>query len=278
MRIPFFCVAIMTGAVALAAPQQSSAPVAPQEPSYADLADFALASKITAHVRIRSAQPLRGEFASGTAAGFQRLLVTADLLALMKAPEGQQPQVKYIIDLPFDSRGKLPKLRKVESLVFAQPARVGEWQLIAPNAAITWTLARETTLRAILAEAARPDSPPQVRGIASAFHSAGSLPGEGETQIFLDTADNRPASLTVQRRAGQTPIWFVSLDEVVDEGVSQPPANSLLWYRLACFLPDQMPESVTQGQNADDSRQVAEDYQLVRTALGSCARTMSAAR
>ncbi|NBU79307.1 MAG: hypothetical protein EBS50_09595 [Sphingomonadaceae bacterium] len=274
MRIPFFCVAMMTGAIAFAAPQQNPAPIAANEPSYADLADFALASKITAHVRIRGARALTGEFAAGTKPGFQRLLITADLVALIKAPEGQSPQIRYIQDLPIDSRGKPPKLRKSESLIFAQPARPGEVQLSAPNASVSWTAEREQTVRTILAEAANPNSPPRVRGIASAFHSIGSLPGEGETQIFLDTADNRPASLTVQRRAGEAPIWFVSLGEVVDEGVSKPAANTLLWYRLACFLPAQMPAGVTQGQTESDSQQVAADYQMIISALGPCTRTL----
>lgn len=274
MRIPFFCVAMMTSAATFAAPQQIPTPIIANEPNYADLADFALASKITAHVRIRGTRVLTGELANGTKPGFQRLLITADLLALIKAPEGQPPQIRYIQDLPTDSRGKTPKLRKSESLIFAQPARPGEVQLSAPNASISWTAEREKTVRAILAEAAHPNSPPRVRGISSAFHSVGSLPGEGETQIFLDTADNRPASLTVQRRAGEAPIWFVSLGEVVDEGVSKPAANTLLWYRLACFLPAQMPASVTQGQTESDSQQVAADYQLIISALGPCTRSL----
>lgn len=275
MRVPIFCVAITLGAAAIAAPQQISAPISENEPTYADLADFALASKITAHVRIRGARALKGELAAGTKPGFQRHLITADLVALIKAPEGQPPQVRYLQDLPVDSRGKPPKLRKSESLLFAQPGRPGELQLSAQNAAVSWTAEREKTVRAILAEATHSDAPPLVRGISSAFHSVGSLPGEGETQIFLDTADNRPASLSVQRRAGEAPIWFVSLGEVVDEGVSQPPANTLLWYRLACFLPAEMPQGVTQGQTPSDSQQVAEDYKVVISALGPCKRTMA---
>lgn len=273
MRITFFCVTVMTSVAAFAAPQQKQQSIPSNEPSYADLADFALASKITAHVRIRSARALTGDLAAGTQPGFQRHLVTADLVSLIRAPDAQSPQLRYIQDLPLDSRGKPPKLRKLESLVFAQPARPGELQLSSQNASVFWTAGREATVRAILAEAARGDAPPIVRGISSAFHSAGSLPGEGETQIFLDTADRRPASLSVKRRAGEAPNWFVSLGEVVDEGVSQPQINTLLWYRLACFLPKDMPVSVTRGQTESDSRQVAEDYRLIIQALGPCNRT-----
>ena len=41
--------------------------------------------------------------------------------------------------------------------------------------------------------------------------SPASLPGESETQIFLQTADQRPISLTVLRRPGEQPRWSVAL-------------------------------------------------------------------
>lgn len=268
-------VGMMMAVPVYAAPQNKPATPAENSKTYADLADFALASKIVAHVRIKATRALSAEMAIGVQPGFQRQLVTADIKTLIKAPEAQAAQAKYLIDLPLDSRGKPAKLRGAESLVFALPGRAGEWRLIAPNAQISWTPQAEQTLRSILTEAAQPDAPPLIRGISSAFHSQGSLPGEGETQIFLDTADNRPASLTVQRQPGQPPRWFVSQGEVVDDGVSQPKANSLLWYRLACFLPTRMPDSLTTGQPTNDVQQIQSDYQLIMAALGPCARTGS---
>lgn len=270
-------VGIMTAMPIYAAPQNKMPAPAEISKTYADLADFALASKIVARVRVKSARPLNAEMATGVLPGFQRQLVTADVKTLIKAPEAQPAQTKYLIDLPLDSRGKAPKLRGTESLAFALPGRPGEWRLVAPTAQISWTPAAEQTLRSILTEAAQPDAPPLVRGISSAFHSQGSLPGEGETQIFLDTADNRPASLTVQRQPDQPPKWFVSQGEVVDDGVSQPKANSLLWYRLVCFLPAQLPAAVTTGQSAEDVQQIQADYQLVMGALGPCVRSRPAA-
>ncbi len=270
-------VGIMTAMPIYAAPQNKMPAPAEISKTYADLADFALASKIVARVRVKSARPLNAEMATGVLPGFQRQLVTADVKTLIKAPEAQPAQTKYLIDLPLDSRGKASKLRGTESLAFALPGRPGEWRLVAPTAQISWTPAAEQTLRSILTEAAQPDAPPLVRGISSAFHSQGSLPGEGETQIFLDTADNRPASLTVQRQPDQPPKWFVSQGEVVDDGVSQPKANSLLWYRLVCFLPAQLPAAVTTGQSAEDVQQIQADYQLVMGALGPCVRSRPAA-
>lgn len=273
MRFALAYIALVTSGSAYAAPQQFKPNTPVEALSYPVLADFALASKVTAHVRIRSVRALKAELAVGTRPGFQRQLVTADVIALIRAPEGQPAQLRYIVDLPLDSRGRVPKLRGTESLVFATPARPGELRLISPESWVTWTPEADATVRAILTEAMQPDAPPLVRGINSAFHSPGSLPGEGETQIFLDAADNRPASLTVQRRPNEAPRWFVSLGEVVDEGVSQPAVNSLLWYRLACFLPQQMPNRIVEGQDPADAQQVRSDYAMIMQALGPCNRS-----
>ena len=66
-------------------------------------------------------------------------------------------------------------------------------------------------LRAIVREARAADAPPRITGIGRAFHVPGSLPGESETQIFLQTADSRPISLSVLRRPGEQPRWSVAL-------------------------------------------------------------------
>lgn len=273
MRKALICTAIFTAMPANAAPQNTTANSAGIIQTYADLADFALASKIVAHVRVRAARALSAELATGVQPGYQRQLVTADVKTLIKAPEAQTAQARYLIDLPLDSRGKPPKLRGGESLVFALPGRAGEWRLIGANAQIKWSAAAEQVVRSILTEATQPDAPPRIRGISSAFHSQGSLPGEGETQIFLDTADNRPASLTVQRQPNQPPKWFVSQGEVVDDGVSQPKANSLLWYRLVCFLPAQIPAALISGQSPEETAQIQADYRLIMSALGPCVRS-----
>lgn len=278
MRNLFFAAAMIASAPAIAATQQSAEPYATHTYSYADLADFALASQITAHVRVKDAKQLKGPLAVGTRPGFARQLVTADVIALIKASTGLPSRIQYIIDTPLDSRGKTQKLKKSESLVFAKPARPGEVQLIAPDAAIAWSEAAGKTVRSVLQEASRADAPPVVDGISSAFHSPGSLPGEGETQIFLHTKDGRPASLTIQRLAGEAPRWNVSLGEVVDEATSMPAPATLLWYRLACFLPATMPAPAVDGQSAETITQINMDYAFVRSGLGACARSRKVQR
>ncbi len=272
MRIAFACFIFLTSVAGYAAPQNKSPMFVTPQLNYSDLADFALASKLVAHVQIQGVKPLKGALAQGTPAGHQRLLIQAKVIALLKAPESQAARLEYLIDAPIDSRGRFAKLKKVESLIFARPIRTGEIQLIAPDAWVTWSEDYGQTVRSILTAATQPDAAPQISGVASAFHSPGSLPGEGETQIFLTTRDNRPASLTVQRRAGAEPRWFVSLGEVVDEGVSQPEKNTLLWYRLACFLPQTVPDSLIGDQPAAMQAEIQRDYSYIQQSLGPCVR------
>lgn len=268
----------VAAAPANAAVQQNTMPAVSNTHNYADLADLALAASITAHVRIRSDKRLSAELATGVRPGFARHLVTADVIALVKANDGVQQRVRFLVDLPTDSRGKSKKLKNSESLVFAQGAGIGTLRLIAPDAQIPWTAAAASDVRAILSEAAKADAPPLVRGVASAFHSEGSIPGEGETQVFLNSSDNKPVSLTVQRQAGGSARWFVSQGEVVDEGTSQPRPNTLLWYRIACTLPSELPTAATEGQSPEAVAQITMDYRLVLDQLGRCVRIRKSGR
>ena len=70
---------------------------------------------------------------------------------------------------------------------------------------------------------------------------AGNLAGESETQLFLNTANGTPVSLTVVRRPGMAPTWGVSWTEIVDQA-ARPPEEGTAGYRLACFLPRELPD------------------------------------
>ncbi len=266
--------ALMT---ANAAAQQGAPSIVSSTYRYADLADLALAAPITTHVKVKSAKRLSKELSAGVRPGFARHLVTADVIALIKATEGVPKRIQYLVDLPVDSRGKVQKLTKSESLVFAIRAGPAFVRLVAPDAQVPWSPEAARTVRAILSEAARADAPPIVRGVSSAFHSEGSIPGEGETQIFLNSPEDKPVSLTVQRRTGEEPRWFVSQGEVVDEGTSQPRPNTLLWYRIACTLPATVPSSSMDGQSTETIAQIRADYKVILGGLGLCNRTRKAA-
>lgn len=255
------------------AAQQSGTATVSAAYHYADLADLALAAPITAHVKIKSAKRLSKELSVGVRPGSTRVLVTADVIALIKASGEVPRRIRFLMDLPIDSRGKIEKLTKSESLIFAMDAGPGALRLVAPDAFVRWTPDNARVVRAILSEASKADAPPVVRGISSAFHSAGSIPGEGETQIFLNSSDEKPVSLTVQRQASEAPRWFVSQGEVVDEGTSQPRPDTLLWYRIACTLPPKFPAAATEGQPPAAVDQIAVDYRLILDQIGRCVRT-----
>jgi hypothetical protein len=255
--------------------QKTVAPVAAPTLTYADVADLALGSSIAAEVRIRTAQQLKGASAPGLAAGKRRYLLVADVMAVIRGPGGLPPRITYIIDLATNASGKWPKLPKSAVMVFGLPV-VGKpdtIRLSAPDAQQPLTSLLSSQVRTILAEASTASAPPRVEGIGQAFHVAGSVPGEGETQIFLDSTDGRPVSLSVWRQPDTPPRWAVSLGEIVDEGAAPPARDTLAWYRLACFLPSQLPLASSSELASGDAAIAAEDYATVIAGLGSCPRT-----
>ncbi|WP_243406198.1 hypothetical protein [Sphingosinicella sp. YJ22] len=275
LRLTLLC------AAAIAAPAPAQASDLQDQNSvaltYADTADLALAAPVAAHVTLRRARPLRAEQAVGVPPGHSRFLVEADLTALIRGESGTPAQVRYLADFPNDARGRPARLQRGSQwLVFARPVpgRPGELQLIAPDAAIPYDSAIADRVRAIIRAELEGDAPPAVSAIGRAFHVPGALPGTGETQIFLQTARSQPVSITVARESGAEPRWFVSLSEFVDAGAAQPRPDSLLWYRLACFLPTQLPAAAI-ADAREHAQAIQSDYRLVREHLGACPRNRS---
>lgn len=245
-------------------------------PSYADLADLAITAPIAAHVRIRGVDRLSTEEAASAPPGHRRFLVDADVVALIRAADGLPARVRYLIDLPNDSRGRPAEFRRrSEWLILAQRsgARPNELRLAAPGAQLAYAPETAERLRAILREAAAPGAAPRITGIGRAFHVPGSLAGESETQIFLQTEGGQPISLAILRRPGEEPRWSVALSEIVDEAAPSPQRDTLLWYRLACTLPAALPSDSLREASPDEARAVAADYRLVMAGLGPCGRT-----
>jgi hypothetical protein len=270
---------LATAAAALAAaagPADSQSPPSSPGLSYADLADLGAGAPVVAHVRVRDADALRPEEAPNVAAGYRRFQIEAEVVALIRGSGGIDGRVRYLIDLPNDSRGRPARLgRRAEMLVMANrvPNRPGDLRLIAADAQIPYSPEAAETLRAIVRESSAPDAAPRIVGIGRAFHVPGSLAGESETQFFLLTADNRPISLTVLRRPGEQPRWSVALSEIVDDSAAAPTPNTLLWYRLACTLPARLPPDALSEASAEESQAIQTDYRLVMDGLGRCART-----
>ncbi|KUR73142.1 hypothetical protein AQZ52_03550 [Novosphingobium fuchskuhlense] len=241
--------------------------------AYADLVDLSLAANMVAVAQVRKAVRLKPEEAPGLPAGRARLYIEARTETLLVREEINE-SIRFLADVPLDARGKPIKLNKVRVLVLAHavPGRLDQLQLVAPDAMLIATPAREATLRAILTETARPDAPPAITSLREALHVNGNLAGEGETQLFLGTATGAPVSISVLRRPGQLTTWGVSFTEIVDSAARPPLPASLAWYRLACGLPRRLPERANISATLLDRRIAAEDYAQVLADLGPCTR------
>jgi len=274
--------AMSPGFATVSAMQMPPTATAPGPFTYADIADLATAAPIALHARIHSAAALKPAQAVGVAAGHSRFYVEADVVSLIRGAGPLAARVNYLVDLPLDARGKPVKLKKKQPvLLFARPVAgasagsnsTSSIRLVAPDAQLPWDAATESQLRAILTELVKPGAPPAITGIANGFHVPGTLPGEGETQLFLDTSTGEPVSLTVLTAANGSRRWAAAFGEIVDGSAEVPARNTLAWYRLACGLPRQLPLNKLAGTAPEDRRKAASDYGVVLGALGDCART-----
>lgn len=261
--------------LALAQASQSIS-VATSPYHYADLASRAERASIIADARIRSATKMDKPFVDADGKSVQRVYVEAEIDALIRGNQASAKRVAYVADVPLDSRGKFPKLKKQRVIIFAKPVagKPGVLQLIAPNAQLMWDAASEATVRRVTAELLNTNAPPAITRIESAFHAAGTLEGEGDTQIFLGTSTGDPASLAIVTRPNIEPRWSVAFGEVVGESAQMPQKDTLAWYRLACGLPDTIPISAFEGNHEDRSREIMRDYAFVRQQLGPCNRAL----
>jgi len=238
---------------------------------YVMLARLADAAPVVLKVQVRKTTVVAPERAPDVAPGMARLFVEAQVLNLIRGKQGISESIRYLVDVPRDARGKLPKLKKQQFLLFARPGtRPGEVQLVSKDAQITWSAATEAQVRTIVTELLTPGAPPAIKGIREALHVRGNLQGEGETQVFLATATGDPVSITVLRRPGLAARWAVSLTEIVDEAAAPPRRNTLLWYRLACFLPREIPARVLVSDTPADNDLARRDYNFVLEQLGPC--------
>lgn len=273
----FVAAALAFGAIPFHASAQPSPsairPLDASAPTYADLVDLSLGSKVVVRATITLQQALKPGIATDVPPGKARLYFEAQTTALLVGPD-TAGLLQFLADVPLDTRGKPPKLKKTSVLLFGEavPGRPGMLRLVAPDAMLAWTPELEARIRPILTEMVDPARPPKVTGVREAMHVPGNLAGEGETQVFLATPDGSPASLSIVRRPGQPATWGVSFAEVVDQSARPPQPETLAWYRLACALPPALPERSVIGGSAEDRTTATEDYAQVVRELGSCTR------
>ena len=261
--------------LALAAPLAAQ-PAPPAALTYADVVDLAEAAPLVVRAKIVDQVALKPERAGDVAPGHARLYIEAETLALIagNAPLGQE--LEYLVDVPLNSKGKVPKLKKSEVLLFARsvPNRPGMLQLVGKGAQQPYSAAFEERLRPVLSALVAPEAPPAVVGVGDALAVEGTLVGESETQLFLDTENDGPVSITVVRRPNQPVRWGVSWSEIVDQSARPPAKNTLEWYRLACSLPSELPAQANLSRDPQARAMAARDYAYVVEQLGSCERSL----
>ncbi len=244
-------------------------------PGYADLVDLLEPAPLILAVQVRKVAQVEPERARDVRQGWARIYVEAQPLVALRGKLPPVPMLSYLADVPLDARGKLPPLAKHSVLLVARPVadHPEMLQLVAPNAQLPWASALETQVRAVLAALQAPDAPSVVTSVREAIYVPGTLEGEGETQIFLATANSTPAAITVVHQPGQAANWSVSFSEVVDASGKPPAHDTLAWYRLACALGPELPASSNVSPTPQDQARAADDYRLVMADLGACGRT-----
>ncbi|MEM6909691.1 MAG: hypothetical protein AAF494_13535 [Pseudomonadota bacterium] len=274
-------------APAMLSAQDSPAPEVPSEPAatasatYADLTSMAERSELIVRVEIRRQAELKAERAPDLAPGFARLYLEARTIELIAGQRAIGESLAYLVDVPLNEKGKTPKLKRREMVLFANRAaratkdRPAQLQLVGPAAQLPYSPAFEARLKPILTALVAPDRPPLVTGISDALAVPGTLAGESETQIFLKTSDGSPVSLTVLRRPGQPPAWGVSWGEIIDSSARPPEPQTLRWYRLACALPARLPSNANLAREARSRRLASDDYAFVMRELGECERRLT---
>ena len=240
-------------------------------PGYVALARLADAAPQVLRVQVKKTTVVDPARAPDVAPTMARLFVEAQVLNLIRGKQGVSESIRYLVDVPRNAKGNVPKLRKQQFLLFARPGtRAGEVQLVSKDAQVAWTAATEQQVRTIVTELVSTGAPPAIKGIREALHVRGNLQGEGETQVFLATSTGDPVSITVLRRPGLAARWAVSLTEIVDEAAAPPKRNTLLWYRLACSLPREIPARALVSDTPADNDLARRDYNFVLEQLGPC--------
>lgn len=242
--------------------------------NYADIADLVVIAPLIVDMTVRNVQKLSAEQSVGIPTSLERVLVEADVMALIRGEGGITPRIRFLLDVPKNAKGKIPKLQKQRMYLFGRQVtgRPGEVQLARPNALALYSTTNDALVRAITKEAVQANAPRRITSVSGAFHSAGTVLGEGETQIFLKTDNDQPLSLTILSRPGQQKKWAVSTAEIIDASATAPQRFTLLWYRLACDLPRSLLSDRIEGASNADITRAQADYKFVIESLGPCGR------
>jgi hypothetical protein len=261
--------------------QSRRAPPAPelpaaQAPTYADLADLALAGRLVAVVEVDDQRTVPLERAPGLIPGHTRLYLETITQRLLAGPSGVGATLTFLVDQPLAADGDAPELEKRSFIIFgeASEGRPGEVQLVTSKAMLPAGPIIEARVREVLTQIAARDALPAITGVRDVISVPGNLAGESETQLFVATAGGAPVSLSVIRRPQMAPAWGVSLGEIVNQDAAPPAPDTIAWYRFACFLPRELPQSAFLQSDRESQARARADYAFVLRELGPCERRL----
>ena len=267
--------AVSFPAFAAQADSRAVVPPASAALSYADLADLADQAPMVIRAQPRKLVVVEAARTSGVKPGWGRYYIEAKTEGIVAGTQPLGALLRYLVDLPLDAKGKPPTIKKKSVVLFARPVagRPGELQLVRTDGQLLWDASLDQRLRDVLQELYAPGAPHRVTGVREAIYVPGNLAGESESQFFLATANGEPAAIAVHRSPGQAPRWSVSFSELVAAEVEPPRRDSLAWYRLACFLPRELPAEANISATPAERNAAANDYRFVIEQLGPCSRS-----
>jgi len=254
------------------APELSAA----EAPTYADLADLALAGRVVAVVEVDDQRTVPLDRAPGLTPGKTRQYLETVTQRLLAGPSAVGATLTFIVDQPLDADGDPPELEKRSFIVFGDSVagRPGELQLVSSKAMLPAGPNIEGRVREVLTQISARDVLPAITGVRDVISVPGNLAGESETQLFVVTAGGTPVSLSVIRRPQMAPQWGISLGEIVNQDAAPPQPGTIAWYRFACFLPRELPESAFLQNDRESRERARADYAFVLRELGACERRL----
>jgi hypothetical protein len=245
-----------------------------QAPTYADLVTMAMAADTVAMVAVKDQIAFPDERAPDVPPSHVRLYIESLTQGLLAGPQAVGAQLAYVVDQRRDANGDVPNLEGRQFLVFGDlsQSQPGALQLLSSDSMLPAGPRIEARVRQVLTQLAAADMPPAVTGLRDVISVPGNLAGESETQMFVETDTGAPVSLSVIRRPGMAPQWGVSLGELVDASAEAAQPGTLTWYRLACFLPRELPADSFLQRDRASQDQARADYAFILSELGPCER------
>ena len=251
-------------------------PVEPSGLTYVDLVELGMASDMVLQAKIDDQITVPEERAPDVPPHRVRLYLEAVTQSLLSgsAPIGES--LAFLTDMDRDADGEEPDLEEQIVLLFARrvEGNPGFIQLVAPGAMQPANPALDARIRAVQTQLLQGERPPFITGVREVMSVPGNLVGESETQIFLETREGAPVSISVLRRPNMAPHWGVSWTDIVDQSARAPEKETLRWYSLACYLPQELPQEAYLQSDRESRIRAQEDYAIVLRELGACSRSI----